>query len=98
VRTSHDAFVDLFERIEKLIKPLGDYAQISLTTETVEVFLKITAEVLSILSIATKEVRRWRASERFLSYILAPSALIPDQKYISVAYPEGPVLRTLSIS
>jgi hypothetical protein len=98
VRASHDALVELFERIGKFVKPLGDYAQISLTKEMVEVFLKITAEVLSILSIATREVRRWRASESFPSYILVPSVLILDQKYISVAYPEGLILRTLSIS
>jgi hypothetical protein len=42
---------------------LGVYTQISLTTEMAEVFVKIMAEVLSILSIATKEVQRKRASE-----------------------------------
>lgn len=66
MRASHDAFVGLFERIEKFVKPLGDYAQISLTTEMAEVFVKITAEMLSILSIATREVTRWRASESLL--------------------------------
>ena len=66
MRASHDALVGLFERIEKLFKPLGDHAQITLTTEMAEVFVKITAEMLSILSIATREVTRWRASESLL--------------------------------
>ena len=35
-----------------------------------EVFVRIVAEVLSILSIATKEVKRKRASELFLKYVL----------------------------
>jgi hypothetical protein len=63
VRASHDALVEVFERIESFFMRLGVYTQISLTTEMAEVFVKIMAEVLSILSIATKEVQRKRASE-----------------------------------
>ncbi len=66
MRASHDAVVELFERIESFFKRLGVYTQISLTTEMAEVFVKIVAEVLSILSIATKEVNRKRASKLFL--------------------------------
>ncbi|KAH9071070.1 hypothetical protein EDB83DRAFT_2313794 [Lactarius deliciosus] len=65
VRASHDALIELFERIESPFKRLGDYTQVSLTTEMAEVFVKIMAEVLSILSIATKEVKRWRAKIYF---------------------------------
>ncbi|KAH9015879.1 hypothetical protein EDB85DRAFT_786518 [Lactarius pseudohatsudake] len=61
VRASHDALVEVFERIESFFKRLGVYTQISLTTEMAEVLVKIVAEVLSILSIATKEVKRKRA-------------------------------------
>ena len=67
---SHDALVELFERIEDFFKRLGVYTQVSLTTEMAEVFVRIVAEVLSILSIATKEVKRKRASELFLKYVL----------------------------
>ena len=63
MRASHNALVELFERIESFFRRMGVYTQISLTTEMVEVFVKIVAEVLSILSIATKEVKRTRASE-----------------------------------
>jgi len=70
VRASHDAVVELFERIESFFKRLGVYTQISLTTEMAEVFVKIVAEVLSILSIATKEVNRKRASKLFLQDII----------------------------
>jgi hypothetical protein len=63
VRASHDALVELFERIESFFKRLGVYTQVSLTAEMAEVFVKIVAEVLSILSIATKEVKRKRASK-----------------------------------
>ncbi|KAH9040909.1 hypothetical protein EDB83DRAFT_2554232 [Lactarius deliciosus] len=63
VSSSHDALVEFFERIESFFKRLGVYTQISLTTEMAEVFVKIVAEVLSILAIATKEVRRKRARD-----------------------------------
>ena len=62
MRASHDALVELFERIEGFFKRLGDYTQVSLTTAMTGVLVQIVAEVLSILSIATKEVKRKRAS------------------------------------
>jgi hypothetical protein len=80
VRASHDVLVELFERIESFFKRLGVYTRISLTTEMEEVFVKIVAEVLSILSIATKEVRRTGASALLLQDILYTgiSCLISD--------------------
>jgi hypothetical protein len=63
VRASHSAIIDLFERIESFFKRLEVYTEISLTTKMAEVLVKIVIELLSILSIATKEVRRRRASE-----------------------------------
>ncbi|KAH9025604.1 hypothetical protein EDB85DRAFT_2149688 [Lactarius pseudohatsudake] len=48
VRASHDALVEVFERIESFFKRLGVYTQISLTTEMAEVLVKIVAEVLSV--------------------------------------------------
>ena len=63
MRASHDVLVELFERIESFFKRLGVHNQVSLTAEMAEVFVKIVAEVLSILSIAIKEARRKRASE-----------------------------------
>ena len=66
MKASHDALVELFERIESFFERLAVYTQISLTTEMVGVLVKILAEILSILSIATKEVERTRGSELFL--------------------------------
>ena len=55
--------IDLFERIESFFKRLEVYKEISLNTKMAEVLVKIVIELLSILSIATKEVGRRRASE-----------------------------------
>jgi len=63
VSASHDALVELFEQIESFFKRLAVYTKIVLTAEMTEVFANIMAEILSILSIATKEVNRKRASE-----------------------------------
>ncbi|KAH9023546.1 hypothetical protein EDB83DRAFT_1986167 [Lactarius deliciosus] len=61
VRASHSAIINLFQRIESFFRRLGVYTQISLTTGMAEVLVKIVIELLSILSIATKEVKRRRA-------------------------------------
>ena len=65
MKASHDALGELFERIDSFFKRLRVHTQISLTGEMKEVFVSIMVEVLSILSIATKEMKRTRASEFF---------------------------------
>ena len=62
VRSSHDVLVDLFERIQFFLKRLGVHTRFS-TEEMVEILVKIMAEVLSILAIATKEVQQSRTSK-----------------------------------
>ncbi|KAH9012171.1 hypothetical protein EDB84DRAFT_970532 [Lactarius hengduanensis] len=58
VWASHDALVDLFERIQFFLKRLGVHTRISPTKDMVEILVKIMAEVIGILSIATKEMQR----------------------------------------
>ena len=66
---SYDALVELFQRIESFFKRLEEYTQVSLTPEMAEVYVEIAVETLSILYIATKEVKQTRASE-FLEELL----------------------------
>lgn len=61
---------DFFEFIKLFIEYLRVCTQVSLTTEMTEVFVKIVFEVIFILSIATKEVKRKQKSELFLLDIL----------------------------
>jgi hypothetical protein len=63
VRASHDVLVDLFERIQFFLKRLGVHTQISPTKDMVEILVKIMAELISILSVATKEMQQNRASK-----------------------------------
>ncbi|KAH9177262.1 hypothetical protein EDB89DRAFT_1902501 [Lactarius sanguifluus] len=65
VRASHDALVDLFERIQFFLKRLGVHTRISPTKDMVEILVKIMAEVISILSIATKEMQQSKTNIYF---------------------------------
>ena len=70
MKASHDALAELFGRLKSSFRRLMVYSQFLWTAEGVEVlFVKIVAEILSILSIATKEVKRKGASE-FLEELL----------------------------
>ena len=70
VKESHDVLVDLFERIQFFLKRLGVYTQISPTSSMVEILVKIMAEVISVLAIATQEMQQNRGSRLFLQDLL----------------------------
>ncbi len=70
VWASHDVLVDLFERVQFFLKRLGVHTRISPTKDMVEILVKIMVEVISILSIATKEMQQSRTSRLFLRDIL----------------------------
>ena len=55
--------VDIFVRIEGFFKRLVSYTEVRPTTAMMDVIVNIIAEVLSILAIATKEIKRSRSSE-----------------------------------
>ncbi|KAI9447180.1 hypothetical protein BJY52DRAFT_1177107 [Lactarius psammicola] len=60
VRTSQDALVDLFGRLEYFFKRLEQYIEVRPTAAMTDIIVKIMAEVLSILGIVTKEVGQGR--------------------------------------
>ena len=57
---------DLFNRIERFFGRLEIYTGITPTTAMRGVIIEIVVEVLTILAIATKEVKRGRLSELML--------------------------------
>ena len=65
-RASQDALLDKFERIEMLIRRLDFYTEVPLTVEMMDIIVQILVEVLSILGIATKEIKQGRLSEYLL--------------------------------
>ena len=66
VRASQDTLMDIFGKIEMFFRRLEVYADVSPTTEMVHTIILIVVEVLSILGIATKEIRRGRMREQFI--------------------------------
>ncbi|KAH9170745.1 hypothetical protein EDB89DRAFT_2243942 [Lactarius sanguifluus] len=60
VRTSQDALVDIFGRLEYFFKRLEQYIEVRPTAAMTDIIVKIMVEVLSILGIVTKEVGQGR--------------------------------------
>ncbi|KAI0295148.1 hypothetical protein B0F90DRAFT_1205660 [Multifurca ochricompacta] len=58
VGSSQDALLSLFERIENFFKRLQAYTEVPPTAAMTHIIVKIMAEVLSILAIATKRLNR----------------------------------------
>ena len=63
---SQDKLIDLFNRIEHFFGRLEIYTGITPTAAMTGIIIEIMVEVLTILAIATKEVRRGRLSELML--------------------------------
>jgi hypothetical protein len=63
IRGSQDTLVDVFERIESFFHRLEIYTEVRPTTEMVNTIVQIMVEVLSILGIATKEIKDGVISE-----------------------------------
>ena len=66
VRTSHATLLDIFERVGMFFRRLEMYTEVPLTTEMTDVIIEIMAEVLSVVGIATMEIKQGRASEWFM--------------------------------
>jgi hypothetical protein len=64
--SSKDKLLELFNRIERFFGRLEIYTSITPTTAMKDVIIEIMVEVLTILGIATKEVKRGRLSELML--------------------------------
>jgi hypothetical protein len=57
VRGSQDTLVDVFERMESFFRRLDIYTKVRPTTEMIDTIVQILVEVLSILGIATKDIK-----------------------------------------
>ena len=63
VRASQAILIDIFERMENFFQRLKIYTKVSPTPGMTDIMVKIMAEVLSILAIATTEMKQSRMSE-----------------------------------
>jgi hypothetical protein len=63
VRASQETLIDIFERMEAFFQRLEIYTRVSPPPEMIDIIVKIMVEVLSILGIATKEMKQGRTSK-----------------------------------
>ena len=62
VHKSYETLVDIFERIESCLQCIEIYTQVRPTMEMMDTIIQIMVEVLTILGIATKEMKQGRMS------------------------------------
>jgi hypothetical protein len=55
--------IEIFVRIEGFFKRLESYTEVRPTAAMTDVIVKIIIEVLSILAVATKQIKQGRSSE-----------------------------------
>jgi hypothetical protein len=71
VDANDDVLLDIFVRIEGFFKRLESYTEVPPTAAMTDVIVKIMIEILSILAIATKEIKQGRSSKYAdLQYII----------------------------
>ena len=63
VAASQDTLVDVFRQVESFLERLETYTHVPLSDEMTDVVVNIMAEVLSILAIATRDIKEGRGSE-----------------------------------
>jgi hypothetical protein len=66
VHTSQDNLIDILEGMENFFQRLELYTRVSPPPEMIDIIVKIMVEVLSILGIATKEMKQGCISVSFL--------------------------------
>ena len=71
VSASYDALIDLFASFENFLGRLSIYTGVPPTSALTNVLVKIIAELLSTLALATKQVKQGRFSE----FVLADKTL-----------------------
>jgi hypothetical protein len=60
---SHEALINLFERVHLFLQRLNRYTGMPLTEDMAELLGKIMSQVLSILALSTKKMMDGRMSE-----------------------------------
>ena len=63
VSSSHDALIDLFDCVGNFLKRLRIDTNFPSTPSMMEISMKIMAELLSVLALATKQIKLGRFSK-----------------------------------
>ena len=68
VTSSYDALLDLFECFGNFLKRLEIYTTIPPTPMMTDIIIKIMVELLSVLALATNQIKQGRFSEHAVTY------------------------------
>jgi hypothetical protein len=63
IRASKDTLIDIFERMEMFFRRVEVYTEAQPTSGMMDIIIRIIVEVLSILGIATKDIKQSRLSQ-----------------------------------
>jgi hypothetical protein len=63
VSSSYDALVDLFECVGNFLRRLSLLTEMPCTDEMMDILVRIMVEVLSVLALATKQIKQGRFSK-----------------------------------
>jgi hypothetical protein len=63
VSSSYDALVDLFECVGNFLERLRIYTDVPMSPSMKEIIVKIMVELLSVFSLATKQIKQGRFSK-----------------------------------
>jgi hypothetical protein len=80
VASSYDALIELFECLGNFLKRLEIYMTIQPTPMMTNIIVRILVEVLSVLALATKQIKQGRFSECAITYTL-PMAQCAIEKF-----------------
>ncbi len=76
VSSSYDALVDLFECVGNFLGRLSIYTNMPLADGMMDILVRIMAEVLSVLALATKQIKQGRFSKliplNFFAFVSRP--------------------------
>ncbi|KAH9977573.1 hypothetical protein BJV74DRAFT_149311 [Russula compacta] len=96
VNASHEVLVDLFARIENFFKRLESYTEVPPTDAMTGVIVNIMIEVLSILGIATKEMKQTR-SKKFVRRLLRKNDIEGALKRLDILTQEEARMATAEV-
>jgi hypothetical protein len=80
VTSSYEALLELFECLGSFVKRLEIYVMIPSTTAMTDIIVRIMVEVLSVLALATKQIKQGRFSKCAITYTL-PIAQCAIEKF-----------------
>ena len=81
VSGSQYTLIDILERMEILFQRVEAYTEIAPTKEMTNIIMKIMVEALTILGIATKEIKQGRASELSMYKYTLPLIELSAEKF-----------------